>query len=154
MSRTRVTVIDDDRDLLDLFNELLTELGYDVHLYADAMPGIEQLIESRPDLIIVDLRLAPEREQLSGVQVIHSARSGTPLRDVPIIVCSAATDDLREAWPGLMERGDIQQLEKPFDLLTFERVVETALGMNHGTLETERPGQILAEADSEQQVEN
>ena len=148
----RITVIDDDRDVLDLFEELLTELGYDVHVYADALPGIEQLIDSKPDLIIVDLTLAPEREQLTGAQVIHSARSSSELRDVPIIVCSAATDLLHETWPALMKRGDIQQLEKPFDLLTFERVVETALGLNHGTLDARSAGANLAMPDADDQV--
>lgn len=146
----RVTVIDDDRDVLELFHVLLVELGYEVLAYPDAMPGIDQLIDSKPDLIIVDLGLPPEREQLTGSQVIHSARSSTALRDVPIIVCSAAVDRLHEMWPDLMERGDIQQLQKPFDLLTFERVVETALQMKHGSLGFARSGEGLAVGDAQE----
>lgn len=152
VSPPRVAVIDDDRDVLELFEELLTELGYAVKAYADAWPGIEQLIGAKPDLIIVDLRLAHEREQLTGGQVIHAARSSAELRDVPIIVCSAATDLLHDAWPELMKRGDIQQLEKPFDLLTFERVVETALGLRHGSLGSRRAGDDLAAGGSDEQV--
>lgn len=129
MARLRVTIIDDDEDILELFRELFAEYGYDVETYTDALPGIEQLTASRPDLIVVDLRLDPEREELTGGQIVHSVRSGTSLRDVPIIVCTAALDVLRETWPELMERGDIHQLEKPFDLPTFERVVQTALSL-------------------------
>lgn len=131
MNPTHVTVIDDDRDVLDLFVDLLGEYGFSVDTYSDALPGIDELIASRPNLIIVDLALAPEREQLTGAQVIHSARSSAELRDVPIIVSSAATHLLAQQWPELMARGDVQRLEKPFDLVTFERVVETALGMAH-----------------------
>ena len=134
----RVTVLNDDQDVLDLFRDLFIELGYEVETYADALPGIAELIESRPDLIVVDLRMAPEREQLSGIQVIHSARSGTELRDVPIIVCSADLAGLGAAWPDLMQRGDVQQLQKPFDLETFERVVQTALGLTHGEVDDSR----------------
>lgn len=151
MSPTRVTVIDDDRDVLDLFHDVLGEFGYHVETFADAMPGIEELISSRPELIIVDLRLAPEREQLSGAQVIHSARSSAELRDIPIIVCSAATDALHDAWPTLMQRGDVQQLQKPFDLDTLQRVVETALGIGHGAVNTGAAGIRLAEHASEEQ---
>ena len=140
MRRTRVTVIDDDRDLLDFFHDLFSEYGYEVHTFTDALPGIEQLIESDPDLVIVDLRLDPHREQLSGLQVIHSARSSPQLRDVPIIVCSAATDALADAWPELMERGDVQRLEKPFDLATLQRVVETSIGVRHGDFNGSRLG--------------
>lgn len=144
MSPIRVTVIDDDRDVLELFHDVLAEFGYEVDTFGDAMPGIEELIASKPDLIIVDLLLAPHREQLSGAQVIHSARSSAELRDVPIVVSSAATDDLRDAWPELMQRGDVQQLQKPFDLDTFQRVVETALGLSHGTVNVGAAGISLA----------
>ena len=150
MSRTRVTVIDDDRDVLDLFRDLLAEFGFEVVTYADALPGIDQLIASEPDLIIVDLSLNPHREQLSGAQVIHSARSSPALQDVPVIVCSATPDLLEVAWPDFMERGDIQQLLKPFNLETFERVVETALGLGHGSMgPSPDRGDILADAGAE-----
>jgi CheY-like chemotaxis protein len=154
LSRTRVTVIDDDRDVLDLFRDLLTEFGYQVEIFADALPGIEQLIASRPDLIIVDLALAPEREQLTGLQVIHSARSGEALRDTPIIVSTASPQALKDAWPALMERGDIQQLLKPFDIATFQRVLETALGATHGTIGTVDAGGIIDRPDQGEQVGN
>ena len=150
MSRIRVTVIDNDRDVLELFQDVLAEFGYEVETYGDAMPGIEDLIASKPDLIIVDLLLDPHREQLSGAQVIHSARSSAELRDVPVVVCSAATDDLRDAWPELMQRGDVQQLQKPFDLDTLQRVVETALGLNHGTVNRGAAGISLAGGESRQ----
>jgi CheY-like chemotaxis protein len=134
----RVTVLDDDQDVLDLFRELFVDFGYEVETYADALPGIGELIASSPDLIVVDLRMAPEREELTGLQIVHSARSGTELRDVPIIVCSADPEGLAAAWPDLMKRGDIQQLAKPFDLETFERVVQTALGISHGDVDATR----------------
>lgn len=141
---TRVTVIDHDEDVLDLYRDLLAAFGYEVESYSDALPGIEELITSRPDLMIVDVELDPEREQLTGLQVVHSARSGTPLRDVPIIVCTTATERIVAALPDVMDRGDIHRLEKPFDLATFERVVQTALGHNHGAADAPGSGSILA----------
>ena len=128
MTVTRVIVVDDDRDVLDLFREILEGGGYAVDTYADALPGVRQLVHSRPDLIIVDLELDPHREQLTGLQLIHAARSNRRLRNTPIIVCSADVTALRNAWPDLVARGDIHQLEKPFDLDTLDRVLATALG--------------------------
>lgn len=144
MSPTRVTVIDYDRDLLDLYREILVEFGCEVETYAGALPGIEKLTDSRPDLVIVDLELEPVREELTGLQVIHSARSGSALRDVPIVVCSTATDRLSTIWPEVMQRGDIHRLEKPFDLDTFRRVIETALGRRHGEADAPGARRILA----------
>jgi CheY-like chemotaxis protein len=146
---TRVTVIDPDRDLLDLYRDLLSGFGFEVETYTDALPGIEQLVASRPDLIIVDVELDPEREQLSGLQVVHSARSGTALRDVPMIICTTATERIAAALPEVMDRGDVHRLEKPFDVSTFERVVQTALGLSHGAADAPGSGSILAEEERE-----
>lgn len=142
---TRVSVIDPDRDVLELFRELLTTLGFDVETYTDALPGIDELIKSRPELIIVDVELDPQREQLTGLEVVHAARAGTALRDVPIIVCTTATERIAAALPEVMERGNIHQLEKPFDLSTFERVVESALGRKHGRADAPGSGSVLAQ---------
>jgi CheY-like chemotaxis protein len=137
-----VTVIDPDQDVLDLYRELLTTFGYDVATYADVLPGIEQLIASRPDLIIVNVELDPQREQLTGLQVVHSARSSTPLKDVPIIISTTATERIAAALSDVMARGDVHRLEKPFDLSTFERVVRAALGESHGAADAPRSGSI------------
>ena len=144
---TRVTVIDPDRDVLDVYRDLLSTLGYEVQAYTDALPGIEQLLESRPDLVLVDVELDPEREQLTGLQVVHSARSGTELRDVPIILCTTATERMAAALPEVMERGDVHRLEKPFDLPTFERVVQSALGVSHGAADAPGAGKVFAEGE-------
>lgn len=148
---TRVTVIDPHQELLDLYRELLTTLGYDVETFHDALPGIEHLIASRPDLVIVAVELDPQREQLSGLQVVHSARAGTPLRDVPIIICTTATERIAAALPEVMARGDVHRLEKPFDVDTFERVVQAALGVSHSAADAPHAGNILA--DDERKVQ-
>lgn len=129
---TRVTIVDPDRDVLDLYRDLLEGLGYEVETHTDAGPGIDAVVSSRPDLLIVDVELDPHREELTGLQVVHSARSSTGLRDVPIILCTTATERIVAAWPEVTERGDVHRLEKPFDVTTFERVVRTALGLGHG----------------------
>lgn len=146
---TRVTVIAPDRDVLDLYRDLLATLGYDVDTYTDALPGIEQLIASHPDLVMVDVELDPEREQLTGLQIVHSARSGTPLKDVPIIICTTATERIAAAMSDVMARGDVHRLEKPFDLSTFERVVQSALGVNHGAADAPDSGNVLAQDERE-----
>lgn len=141
---TRVTVIDPDEDVVDLYRDVLVVLGYEVETLTDALPGIERLVSSRPDLVILDVELDPQREQLTGLQVVHSARSGTMLKDVPFIVCTTATERIAAALPDVMERGDVHRLEKPFDLATLERVLQAALGLTHGSADAPGSGSILA----------
>ena len=123
----RVTVIDDDADIRDLVCEIFEAKGFECVAYTSALPGLKELIASAPDLIVIDFELHPHREQQTGLQVIHAARTGTTLRDVPIIVLSTDPRALDTAWSELRQRGDIHRLDKPFDLATFERVVNTAL---------------------------
>ena len=125
---TRVTVIDDDQDVLDLFREILEAYSYEVDTRTAPVARIEELVELRPDLLIIDLRLLTENEELSGLQTMHAARTSSQLREVPIIVCTADVVGLKAAWPDLMSRGDVHQLAKPFDLRTFERVLAMATG--------------------------
>lgn len=125
---TRVTVIDDDADVLDLFRDILQGAGFIVDTHREALPGVAELITSKPDLIIVDMLLDPHRDELNGLQLIHATRSSEELRDVPVIVCSADLLGLDTAWPDLQSRGDIHKLEKPFDLDTLDRVLSMALG--------------------------
>ena len=125
---TRVTVVDDDQTVVDLIRELLESYGYEVDTRTAPVARIEELVDLRPDLIMIDLRLLTEHEELSGLQTMHAARTSVQLRDVPIIVCSADAIGLQAAWPALMNRGDVHQLTKPFDLRTFERVLAMATG--------------------------
>ena len=148
----RITVIDDDNDTLDLFREIFTEYGYETEVHSGAMPGIRYLVRSRPDAIVVDLQLDPHRQELTGLQLIHSVRSSRVLRDVPVIVCSADVQLLHDSWPELVGRGDIHMLEKPFDLATLDRLLELALGeappslLPLGTLSAEDRAQEEEEA--------
>jgi DNA-binding response OmpR family regulator len=143
----RATVIDHDADIVELVCELLEVQGIDCTRLSSAMPGIDELNASKPDLIIVDLGLRHVREGLTGLQVVHAARSGTPLRDVPIIVLTADPPRLAEAWPDVMERGDIHRLTKPFDLTEFERVVNTALGRAQAGTESAGSDELRAVPD-------
>jgi DNA-binding response OmpR family regulator len=156
----RITIVDDDRDVLDLFRELFDYLdGFEVTTFTDVLPGIHEVIGSRPDLIVIDLELRPVREELSGLQVIHSARSSDELRDVPIIVSYTEQIAMDEAWTGFMERGDIHRLAKPFGLDVFTRVVNTALGrVQDGPNSAGRPlealGERTANAEGDQSAGN
>lgn len=147
----RVTVLDDVAEMRDLFALVLSERGYEVLTFDSATADLHQLLASRPDLVIVQLALDPQREELSGLQTIHAARSAPELVDVPIIVCSADIPGLAEAWPDFMDRGGIHQLELPFGLDALERVVGQAVGRSSvasdfdGTAIAFEPGSELRE---------
>ena len=52
--RPRIMVIDDTPELLELFQDLLTDEGYEVVPFADGIQDIVEVERVRPDLIILD----------------------------------------------------------------------------------------------------
>jgi DNA-binding response OmpR family regulator len=121
----RVTVLDDSPELLALIGDALRFDGVDVSLF-DGSATLEEIAESVPDLLMIDLRL--RSDSLSGLDLIRLVRRHRALRHVPIIVCSAAREGLREHEKELGQISDLLILQKPFALQELESCVDEALG--------------------------
>lgn len=123
--RRRVTVIDDSPELLALLNDVLRLEGVEVSLL-DGVTTLQDIAASTPDLLVMDLRLASDGA--SGLELIRQARSDRALAGVPIIVMSAAIDDIRKHETELREMPSLSVLPKPFTLDDLESSVDLALG--------------------------
>ncbi|WP_428989443.1 hybrid sensor histidine kinase/response regulator [Methylocapsa aurea] len=117
-SRTAVIlVVDDDPDVLDSLELLLTTEGHEVISAADGDAATDVVVgdRARPDLVIIDYHLP------NGVQGPHVVRRLRELlnRDLPALVLSG---DPSETEPGRMPLQNCAQLGKPADV---ERLLET-----------------------------
>jgi CheY-like chemotaxis protein len=123
--RRRISVLNDNREFLDLMSAVLDEdAGYDVSLFSGEETTIDELADSHPDLIIVDLLLGGT----SGWEIVTLARADARLADVPVIVCSADVSGLR-ARAGELERvGNVHLLPKPFGIAEMTDLVEGLIG--------------------------
>ncbi len=119
-SKPRVLVVDDDQDIRDTLELILTELGYEVILAQDGTAGMARAERDAPDLVICDLMI-PHR---SGIAVLDSLKART-VRRLPVIMMSGSNEvrhrEMAEA------RGADGWLHKPFDVPHFLRVVEKLL---------------------------
>jgi PAS domain S-box-containing protein len=136
--RRRITIVDDHAEFLDLLRELLAD-RYDVTTFSghELSPGT--IIDSAPDLLIVDLRLGTH--DLQGSEIVTLVRAHRHLRTLPIVVCSADAGGLKAHGEELLV-GNTAVLPKPFTLDRLEEVVEH--GLNAGF-----PGDGLADADGD-----
>lgn len=57
IAMTRILVIEDVQDNIDLVQKILATAGYEVLTAVDAETGLEAAITNRPDLILLDLGL-------------------------------------------------------------------------------------------------
>ena len=136
LRRRRVTVVDDSPELLALFGDLLRFDGVEMSLL-NGSTTLQDIEESIPDLLVIDLRLGGE--SLAGWDIIRLVRAHRELRNVPIIVCSAAIDEIGEHRDEFSRTPDLYLLPKPFSLDELESCVGKALGQRVGTPPTVRP---------------
>lgn len=125
LRRPRITVVNDNQQFLDLMHELLSEEGYDVRVVRGDTVSIEAIEATRPELLVIDLRLGEDAP--SGWDVLLMARAHEPLRDVPVILCSADIVELRARTDEMSAIADVHILEKPFRIEEAEQLVRRLL---------------------------
>ncbi|MEP7081706.1 MAG: response regulator [Chloroflexota bacterium] len=123
--RRRISVLNDNADFLELMHAILDEdAGYAVRVFSGEDTSVDQLSESEPDLIIIDLLLGGA----SGWEVVTLARADRRLADVPIIVCSADVNGLRARAAELERIGRVHLMPKPFGIEEMTSLVEELIG--------------------------
>jgi CheY-like chemotaxis protein len=125
----RITVVNDDTAFLSLMSEVLAERGWETREVRESGDAYEVLKKEQPDLVILDIRMD---HQESGWTVLELLKLDPSTRAIPVIICSAAMDDLRAKESWLNEHG-IAILPKPFDIDDLYGRVEALLGMNTQT---------------------
>jgi CheY-like chemotaxis protein len=124
----RVSVIDDSSEFLDVMRELLTSLGHQMTGFEAVDASIEEVVKSRPKLLVVDLRLQDRPHEISGWELIILARSHRQLMNVPVILCTADVWELQKRASDLEQIAGVHVRTKPFDVDEMCELVERLLG--------------------------
>lgn len=114
-SRKRIFVVNDDPAILDLFQDLLSEEGYEVILDRfNRKTGelLDTIREVQPDLVIMDFIIGGEA---SGWQLLQVTQMDRSTRDIPVIVCTGAVKQVTELSAHLDGMG-VNVVIKPFDI--------------------------------------
>jgi DNA-binding response OmpR family regulator len=110
-----VLVVNDTQEILELFREILEEEGYDVVLYSYAIMDMDEIEHITPDVIVLDCIFGGEK---SGWQMLRKLKMRRSTATIPVIVCTAATREVREIEGYLQSQG-IALVPKPFDIDTL-----------------------------------
>jgi two-component system phosphate regulon response regulator PhoB len=116
-----VLLVEDDPDIRHLVSYKLTRGGFDVVEAADGFAGLHAARESRPDLVILDVRMP----RLSGLEVCRELRAAPGTATVPIIMLTARArpQDVEQAYAA----GATEYVVKPFSPRVLLERVESAL---------------------------
>jgi two-component system response regulator MprA len=103
----KLLVVDDDRAVRDALRRVLTLAGYDVQTAEDGSEAIEQVVQSVPDAVVLDVGM-PE---IDGLEVCKRLRLLG--NRVPILMLTARVE-IEDRVAGL-DAGADDYLAKPFD---------------------------------------
>jgi chemosensory pili system protein ChpA (sensor histidine kinase/response regulator) len=84
----RILVVDDDRNIRETLAIHLRNVGYDVVMAADAIEAGYDVLRTRPDLIIADVRMP----YMDGFEFLAALRADASVGDIPVIVLSSHDD--------------------------------------------------------------
>jgi len=79
-----ILLVEDDENVAKLYRLLLESRGYSVRHATDGLLALEQVEQSRPDLILLDVMMP----RMGGLDFLESLRARDGLADVPVVVLS------------------------------------------------------------------
>jgi two-component system phosphate regulon response regulator PhoB len=89
MSRSRILIIEDERNLTQALEYNFQREGYDVSVAHDGLEGLRKAQTLLPDVIVLDLMLP----SLSGLDICRELRRGDRTRNLPILMLTARSEE-------------------------------------------------------------
>jgi two-component system response regulator PilR (NtrC family)/two-component system response regulator AtoC len=140
----RVSVIDDSADFLEMMGDLLSSLGHTMTGFEAVETSIEEVVDSKPELLVVDLRLGDTPQVISGWEILVLARSHRELRHVPVILCTADVWELKKRSTDLENIAGVHVRTKPFQMDEIIGLIGQLVGTAEPAAENAPPASIAA----------
>ena len=118
---TKLLVVDDDPDILDLMKAVLEAYHFTVELASNGQEALDRVKAARPDGIFLDLRM-PVIED--GYTVLDLLRREYPALPIVVITASQTGDVVQR----MRARGAQGCLLKPFDPQDLRAILRDAFG--------------------------
>ncbi|MDH3330673.1 MAG: sigma-54 dependent transcriptional regulator [Desulfobulbaceae bacterium] len=137
MAKTKILVVDDDRNLLDLIHMRLEASGYDVFAADHENVAKEIVVQEVFDVAVIDLQLV-NQDGLLLMEELHLIQP-----EMPVIILTAHGSI--ESAVKAMKRGAFTYLTKPFDSRELILQIERARERRQLTGEINRLKELLGE---------
>lgn len=135
MHKPRLLLVEDEEDIAALIKLQAEISGYKLHAEVDGLNGLAAIKRERPDLVILDIMLPG----LNGLDVCRKMKNDPELKNIPIIMLSAKSEEL-DVVLGL-ELGADDYVAKPFSPKVLFSRVKAILRRN---LEPEHAPQVIS----------
>ena len=120
---SRVLIVDDDNETLELLREIVSKEGYRVETAENAQVALAKIGQERPDVVITDLHMPG----MDGLGLLAELKTRAP--EVMVILLTAY-GSLKTTVDGI-KAGAFDYLSKPFIVDEIRLVVRRALEHKH-----------------------
>lgn len=111
---SKITLVDDDRNILTSVSMALEAEGYSITTFNDGEAGLKGILEGNPDLVVLDIKMP----RMNGMEVLEKLRETS---QIPVIFLTSKDDEIDEVL-GLRMGAD-DYITKPFSQrLLLERI--------------------------------
>lgn len=141
LPQSRVLVVDDNSQNLELLVAYLDSLDCQVATASDGIEALEKVSQQAPDLILLDVMMP----RMSGFEVCRKLKSSPTTRDIPIIMVTAL-NELGDIERGV-ECGTDDFITKPVNRLELLTRVKSLLRVRSLKGELDRTLAYLNEVD-------
>lgn len=114
-SNSKVLVIDDQPGIRRLLVEVLTEEGYNVVTASNGYEGVQQVKDTNPDLILMDMKMP-------GMDGIETLRELKRIGQASRVIMMTAYGEL-ELINQAQQLGAYAYITKPFDIINLCEMV-------------------------------
>jgi two-component system phosphate regulon response regulator PhoB len=135
MSRKRIILVEDERDMAELVSMRLRREHYDVDVAHDGEEALRVIRTNPPDLVLLDLML-PKR---SGTDVAAELRKDPQTAEVPILMLTAKSEE-SDIVVGLHVGAD-DYVTKPFSMAVL--LARIAAVLRRAEKSVEEPADLL-----------
>ncbi len=141
LAASKVLVVDDNAQNLELLVAYLDGLGCKVATAADGLEALDEIAKDCPDLILLDIMMP----RMSGYELCRKLKSDPATRDTPVIMVTALTE-LGDIERGV-ESGTDDFITKPVNRLELVTRVKSLLRVRHLQTELDRALAYLKEVE-------
>ena len=116
-------VINHTQAVLEMFDDLLSNEGYQVFLGTFGAGDMQAVEHIMPDLLILDYVAGWERSGWHLLQTLHQTNSTS---SIPVIICTTAIQ-LSNEIKDYLDKTGISIISKPFDINDLLATIDQAL---------------------------
>jgi|GEM_PF-606752 len=139
----RILVVDDEPHVVQIFQDLLAQRGYEVASSSNGDDAIVKVTNGNFDLVLTDINLPG----VDGLEVVRAAKAADKDTCVILITGYASTTTAIDA----LRQGAYDYITKPFDLWETAKAIERGLESRFLVIENRRLVSSLEQANVELQ---